>query len=408
MSGDGPAASSTGAGAYAHPRVPRSPALTWGAGGAGRYAAEQLETTLRLGAPAQGRAAPLWRAVGRVDLPTAAGGRLLALTRRRARPELTEALRLLLDAWPDLTAAAPHLPRRPPARVSLLAVRRSVGVMAFLFDEAAPGPPRPLLVAKPTGAPGVERERDALQRTAALACTPRVLGQVGAWTVQEGLAGRALVPPRLRGRRLRGWPDPLTRACRAVEAVGAHTAVDAAPGELAPVGTALASGLLSPAARERVGRAHRELLDAGISVVRHGDLSPQNILVGDGHVRGLVDWESSRPDGVPGFDAYNTALSYLEIGVGRRRSSLAAVLRAHRAAFAGGFYARAHEAARDCLRAAGADVGLAESVGVAFLARRLGMRLLRPGRSTTDAGLVAALVEMLAGEGRADRGRPPA
>jgi len=45
-------------------------------------------------------------------------------------------------------------------------------------------------------------------------------------------------------------------------------------------------------------------------VVAHGDFWPGNLLVADGRVRGVIDWENSRPDGLPTRDLARFVIAY--------------------------------------------------------------------------------------------------
>lgn len=143
---------------------------------------------------------------------------------------------------------------------------------------------------------------------------PRLLGHGElddlAWTLEEQLPGHA--------------PRRLSRSVvhDVVAALGAMP-VGTRPASVRPTASALARVLPGRAGRlDDVATAVDAAL-AGLPAVRaHGDLWLRNLLVHGGRLSGIVDWDGSRPDGVPGVDLLHLVATDLRA---RRREGLGRV-----------------------------------------------------------------------------------
>lgn len=359
------------------------------------YLAGQLRQALRHGMPAARRGGALLAWVGRRGLPTPPIAAVLRRLPSRPQPELDAVLGGVERAWPELAARSDRLPAAPPW-LTALAVQRSAAWTVFVFG----GGPHPLLVVKQPGGSGkgVAAEAAALRAVEPAGVAPRALGEVSGAAVQEGLPGVPLLvepvtPDRAAGLTRSAALDELAAALARLATVTAHRA-DLGAQLHDPVDRALAAGVLSSAAQQRVTAARAALAGLDLSVLQHGDLSAQNWLADGSRFVGLVDWETAVPDGVPGFDVLHAASSLLEHGVGLVRWSEARV----EASFASAWessarMAGAREGFREAASAGGVPEALLDPLELAFFARRLGRRLASPGGYLVGVGPTAAAVE---------------
>ena len=159
----------------------------------------------------------------------------------------------------------------------------SGGVVVRLARAGAPGDPK---------ASADALDSLALER---VPLAPRVLARGltagAAWTVEATMPGRR--PRRATLRLLR----QVAAACASFpRGAGAPTAT---ADDLAVVAERL------PERASAVVQLSRELagsLSSLPSMLRHGDLWAGNVLVDDGRLSGLVDWDSAHPEAVPGCD----------------------------------------------------------------------------------------------------------
>lgn len=356
---------------YAHVRRPWGAAIDVSSPEPGRFLLALAADSLRYGLPAAQRWGPARAAVGRHSGATRVLARLLAAAPRRERDDLDALRSALLDAWELLRDSAPRLPERPPT-LRLLSLERSAARTVLAFGDR----PHPLLVAK-VPAPGDERalaESQVLAAVAAAGIAPRPLGEVGGALVQEGLPGRALRVEPLSPRRAQtlAWPAQLAAASAGVGAVATATRRPTRPAaDLDDLERAAASTALPAGAAVAVQAASRRLADLQVSVLRHGDLSPQNILMDDDELVGFVDWELAIHEGAPGFDVWHAALSWLEHGVGLQRWAQDVVASAVTSAWRDTHFGKGvRVAATSAVISAGVDASLVDDLEVAFFARR--------------------------------------
>ncbi len=283
-------------------------------------------------------AAPIATAAARLGLATPLGPASILLARTPPAAGAPGALpgedRLAARSWLAACIDAASASRRPEGRTqgARLVVltprfRASAHVVALATLPGAPGP-GPHVVLKAArlvgGGRDLAAEAEALRRVeaslGAAGAAPVLLGsdQHGdpAYLVETGLVGPALDPAAVRR-------DP-ARAARAIAQLAARIPPGSVDGAADPrvqtvgrlVGPALAI------VRERAGASLRDLVEAtertlepdmdGLLpvVVEHGDLAHPNLIrVGDGML-GAVDWERSRPDGLPLHDLV-TGLAYV-------------------------------------------------------------------------------------------------
>lgn len=167
------------------------------------------------------------------------------------------------------------------------------------------------------GAPGdPARTGEILELLARLGVplAPRPLGRgtaAGAsWTVET----------ELPGRRPAGLAPELVR--QVVAALAAFPRTDGPPLALA----ADLGGIVErvPSRAERAARL-AESIAADVAdlpaVLRHGDLWTGNLLVAEGTLSGIIDWDAAHPAGVPGSDLVQLVATELR---GRQRRSLGA------------------------------------------------------------------------------------
>ena len=242
-------------------------------------------------------------------------GALIRALPRRGDAELDDLRDALARDWELLD----H-PGGPPALegdLALVALDRSAARTIFAFD----GGDAPVAVAKLPGGRDelLRNEVDALREAEGAAIAPRYLGTVGGSFVQEAIGGAPLVcAPIARGREADvPWPDELAELGSAFARLARATAKPGRPEELdLPLELALEHPDLEDGARAALEHAWRSLDGLDICVLRHGDTSPQNCLLGsDGRLVGIVDWEDAWSHALPGFDAWNASLAYLERGL---------------------------------------------------------------------------------------------
>ena len=312
---------------------------------------------------------------------------------RFSRRERSVALDDLKDAvggaWGVLAGASSTLAPEPPA-LSVLQMDLSSAKTTFFFG---PGDAWPLVVAKEPRVDGEGRDHEtaALERASPSKIAPLYLGQVGRARVQEGLPG---FPPWIRGLR----PETAARApagpafAGLADALARLAAVSARHGEpyrelLAALDLA-GTAELSWQERRLVAAARRDLARLDVTVLQHGDLSPQNYLVNDGSFTGLVDWETASLEGVPGHDVLHAAVSMLEHSVGVSYWTERTVVESFRRAWPSSpLFQDAHEAMTRSVAAAGLTETLVGPLITAFFARRLGRQV--GGLKSYDFGRTA-------------------
>jgi len=349
---------------------------------------------LSYGLPASRTPGPLWALAGRTGVPE----RPLAAVARglpgRPRPDLDALVDAVEHDWEALAEQAVALPS-PPPELSVLAMMRSAALTIFLFGDG----PRPLLVLKVPreGNRRVERELESLRQAQSSGVAPRLLGRVGEAHVQEGLPGEPLRvgPLTPAGAAALAWTPALDSISDGLARLGAATLREGPPQELGPmVERALHYPPLSARARRTLAAAWRDISGSRSCVLRHSDTSPQNCLLEDEMLSGIVDWELAEPRGAPGFDVWNLALSYMEYGVGLTRWSQALVAETFRTSWPDSpFWTEARRAARQAAVAGGASEGELDALEVCFFGSRIGNRLERPGWHPTSAETVAQALE---------------
>jgi Phosphotransferase enzyme family len=337
-----------------------------------------------------------WLVVGRHGLPEPLVARVIRLLPSQPVHELDGLMAAAVASWSQLAERSSRLPPEPPA-MTALAVPRSAAVTVFLFGSD----PRPLLVMKLPRPDDdrVDLEARALQLAEPAGIAPKALGRIGTARVQEGLAGSAPLVPRLKPARAGEllWPQVLDELARALARLASVTARRSPPGELGiPLEAALHGDGIDARSRRLLDAARRDVCRLPVSVLRHGDLSPQNLLVVGDQLQGVVDWEMARFDGAPGFDVWHAALAYLEQGLGLVRWSDDQLTQGFASAWASSpFWAQARRAARAAASAAGVPDDRLDSLEVAFFGRRLGRRLLSPSSYLTTPATAATMLRVV-------------
>jgi len=132
-------------------------------------------------------------------------------------------------------------------------------------------------------------------------------------------------------------------------------------------------------------------------VLRHGDTSPQNCLLGsDGRLVGIVDWEDAWSHALPGFDAWNAAVAYLERGLASSGFSEERLVRTFTAVQGQSrFWPAAAAAGREAARAAGVADEQLEALEVVFFGHRLIERLSEPELYPTTDWAAARMLEVV-------------
>ncbi|MDQ4096066.1 MAG: phosphotransferase [Actinomycetota bacterium] len=147
----------------------------------------------------------------------------------------------------------------------------------------------------------------ALLEQAGVARVPRLLAAgtsaSAGWTVET----------RLEGARPAALTDDVIAQVVALTAT--FPTSDDSPGafgrDLATIGEHLPAH--APRIDDLAAQA-RETVDGLPSILRHGDLWVGNLLVRDGSVVGLVDWDAAHASGVPGTDLMHLLSGYLASG----------------------------------------------------------------------------------------------
>lgn len=390
----------SGRGPYAHVSYPWSARVDLRSPRPRAYYAALIGQALRYGMPARRRFGPAWALAGRRGVPEGilAGG--VRLFPAAEEPEIDGLLESLAESWPELASRSRALPPRPP-RLSALAIARSAGLTVFAFGDRA----TPLVVAKIAGAGGnADRlgiETDALRAAEPAAVAPRDLGLVAGAQVQEGLPGAPLrVPPLTpeRAERLRFAPEH-ERLVAALMRLASTTATRGAPAGLPErIDAALGYDGLHHRARALLAAAWRDVRCIDRAVLRHCDSSPQNCLFEGGDLAGIVDWELADLRGAPGFDVWNSALSYIEHGLGLVKwSEERAVEALARSWDASPFWREARAAARRAAAVAGVEDASLDALELVFFGSRIGDRLVTPEvRRGTGTATSARMCELVA------------
>ena len=387
---------------YAHAPYPWDARIDVRSSRPATHYAALIGQTLRYGMPARRRFGRLWAAVGRRGIPEAVLARAVRLLPLEERPEIDILLAAVVERWAELARRSTGLPAAPP-ELTALGLARSVGLTVFVFGET----PHPLVVVKVAagGADRLEREMAALREAEAAAMAPKDLGALGDARVQEGVPGAPLrVEPMTpeRAERLRWSPEheELVAGLKRL----ASTTAKAGPPQTLPdrVERALSYPGLGGRARTLLAAAWRDVRGMDVSALRHCDSSAQNCLYADGRLTGIVDWELAESHGAPGFDVWNSALSYIEHGLGLVEwSQDLAVEALERSWDSSPFWSRARAAAREVASIAGARGDLLDPLELVFFGSRIGDRLALPGVPRgTGVATSARMCETAAGARR--------
>lgn len=361
-----------------------------------------IAQTLEYGAPAARRGGAAWALAGRRGLPEGALARALRAggAALPAAEPLDDVLQVVAQAWPSLREGDPTLPPLP--RLSGLQLARASATTTFVFgDDRAP-----LLVAKTARGTtsGITREVAALEEAAPTGVAPRYFGVVpGAGHVQRGLRGRALgvVPLTPQSAARLAWTPAHDAAADGFAALARGTRKDVVPAALQDdvLDDVVAGGPVPASTRAAVRAAREAVGQLPVSVLRHTDTSPQNVLLDGSRLSGLVDWEDAQTAGLPGADAWNLALACIDKGVGLARWSEQRLDGAFAAAWFGSEFGRqARAAGRRCASAAGVAAELLEPLEVVFFARRVGHRMRRPQGFPTSADVAGRALERVCRE----------
>lgn len=381
---------------YAHVPYPWSAEVQRDAVAPARFYTAVIGQALRYGAPASRTPGPLWALAGRTGFPETPLAALLRRLPGRPRPQLDEFVAAARDGWPELAARSRSLPATPP-KMSVLALQRAAALTVFLFGKET----NPLVVLK-VPAPGdrrVDLEADSLREVEAAGAAPRYLGRLGEARVQEGLAGAPLrvEPLTPRSASTFAWSPTLDDVADGIGRLGAATVKSGAPDDIARrMDMSVAYEGLDSQTRRVLSAAWADVRSSRASVLRHRDTSPQNCLVADGRLSGVVDWELAVPRGGPGFDVWNLALSYMEFGVGLTRWSQDLLAETFERSWRDSpFWRDGRAAARRAAVAAGAAEGDLDALEVCFFGSRIGDRLLRPGWQATGPDTVARALRVV-------------
>lgn len=339
------------------------------------FLVELFEQRLRQGLPARRRGGPAFSLVARAGLPRRPLATLIRRLPAAERPDLDRLLDRIASEWPL---------GEPPASIAALALEARGRRTVFVFGAE----PQPLLVAKvPGDRARLEHEAAALEHAAPSAIAPRYLGRIGDAYVQEGLPGLPLSPS----------PEPEWLAAHAdlvvaLTRLATTTRKTALPEQLQE---RFLLGDVDARARRTVKGAERALRALDVSVLQHGDTSPQNCLADGQRFVGLVDWELARFAGTPGFDLWNLALATVEHGIGLFHGSDEALVAGFRAVWSRSrFMDQARSAARSVARAAGVPEALLDPLEIAFFARRVHVRVRKPERFPTGPQVARAMLEI--------------
>ena len=378
---------------YVIVRRPWAAAVDVGAPEPAQFYARMIDQALRYGLPGRRRVWPAWVLAARAPKPVRPAGAALRHLRPTARPDLDALVDAVRRDWGVIAGRCDGLPRRPPA-LSVLALERAAGRTVFLFGDE----PHPLVVAKVprVTAEPLALEAEALRRAEGAAIAPRDLGQVAGAYLQAGVPGSppVIAPLRLGAAARARWPRELDALAAGLQHLAAMTAERTQPARLGPVvDRALGDAVLDGATRRALVAAWRDVRHLEVSVLRHRDTSPQNCLVVDGRLQGLVDWELADFHGPPGFDVWNAASAWFDAGVGLWRWSEARLLEAFTAAWQDSpFWRGSRAAARDSARAAGVAEAVLDPLEIVFFGSRVGNRLAMPGWHPTGPAVAAAIL----------------
>jgi hypothetical protein len=360
-----------------------------------RFYASLIAQTLQYGAPAARRFGAAWALAARVGIPEGVAATALrsAGSLLRQVPALTTEKESVSEAWRELRATDPTLPAEcPPLAVLQLATT------TFFFGASR----TPLLVAKTsrTDCTSIENEVAALRTAAQSGFAPRYLGCVDGAEMQRGLSGRALnvVPIRARTAAALPWTPQHASLAAGLATIARVTARDETPTAMSDgvVDDALTHPGLSEATRRAVAAAADAVRVVPVSVLRHTDTSPQNILFEGDRLTGLVDWADATSRGMPGADAWNAALACIDKGVGLTRYTEPHLLLAFKQAwFHSEFGAEARLAGARAAEAAGFPAALHGALEQVFFARRLGHRMRYPDRFPTSADVSARMLSQV-------------
>lgn len=349
--------------------------------GPARFFSSLLHFAFTYSAPRGNRAAAIRRALGRRPPPASVLRAALRLAPRRERPDLDALALDLFAAWPRLLGGAAGSAVADPQVIDLLALERRSALTVFVFT----GEDQPDLVAKiPRGdATGPTREAEALASAKGMAGAPRYLGRCRAAYVQEAVRGQPLPVRPLQPNRASEvrWEARHAELAEGLRALKVATTVPRPPQEAYPerVREAALHPSLSADTRSAVTDAADAVETLRVSVLKHGDLSPQNCLFEEGRLAGIVDWESAIPHGTPGYDLLNAGMAELEHRLALYGSSPSeyrdAIVRAWSDS---GFCASLRAGVADQLTAVDLHVDLVPAIEVSFFARRLAHRLARP------------------------------
>ncbi len=380
---------------YVHVRHPWSASIDASRPAAARFYARLMRERLHQPSLVSGPRRMVER-IGRRVLSPRPVGRLIRVLPRRADVELDDLREALGRDWGRLDHAG-----APPALdgdLALVALDRSAARTIFAFD----GGPAPVAVAKLPGGRDelIRNEVDALREAEGAAIAPRYLGTVGGSYVQEAIGGSPLVcEPIPRGREADvPWPDELAELGEAFARLARATAKPGRPEELdLPLELALEYPDLDGGARAALEDAWRSLDGLDICVLRHGDTSPQNCLLGnDGRLVGIVDWEDAWSHALPGFDAWNAAIAYLERGLATTGFSEERLVRTFTAVQGQSrFWPAAAVAGREAARAAGVADEQLDALEVVFFGHRLIERCSEPELYPTTDWAAARMLEVV-------------
>lgn len=382
-------------GRYVEVRYPWRAVIDTRSRAPGRFYATLIDQAMRYRLPARQRFGRSIALVGRLGTPKGLVP-ALSLLRSGPRPDLDRLLSELRVTWPEIAARSERLPP-DPVPLTALALQRSAALTVFAFGPE----PAPLCVLKlpAAGDDRVDREVQALLEAEPARASPRSLGAISDARIQEGIDGVALRLEPLtpdRARRLR-WTRRLAALGQALTRVAATTAKHGRSSDLGePLEWALDYPRLGGKAARTLRAATSDLAGLRASVRRHGDASAQNCLFVGQRLTGLVDWEASQTNGAPGFDVMNSALAYLDHGVGLVRWSDELLVETFKTAWReSGFFQEARAAAEEAARAGGVPDRYLEPLLIGFFANRLGRRAAAPEAFAISPQVAAATLEVV-------------
>ena len=328
--------------------------------GPSRMLARLLDETIRNRIPAFGRTAVLRNLVARVGLPR--GATVVVVGRQHSRPEPElESLRVELDA------------------AAILVLERRSCRTVFVFQHGH----EPVSVAKlpRAGDRSVAHEHGVLERLADLSLAPKPLGAStlpshGDVFLQEMVRGEPLRPQASAGpgASALGWDGAFESACEGLSRLADRTAGPLDGTDMEPVEAVLRDTATTSRTRNAVESALENVGERG--VLRHGDTSPQNVLVESGKMAAMVDWELAKDNGAPGFDVLNLTLAAFERSIALQRLSPHSIPEAFANSWGSlPFWQEARRWADEAARSAGTSEAYRENLVTLFFARRLGRRL---------------------------------